>query len=176
MEVFRVKRLCRSFCGKTQTVNRRNCWCAAWCQFWLRPHIPCKPTLCSQEQHMWTWKSLIWREPKKRKYWYVETCIPLGWYFGLWKFAFPRTFLFILVHSGKLVPYAEEVLLLDNQIKFTNTFVLHLCYKMRPQHFASLERTLDPFIVSCDFIKSPWKQFHEDLGVDARTLLPVLSL
>lgn len=42
---------------------------------------------------------------------------------------------------------------------------------MRPQKFVSLEVMSDPFIVICDFIKSPWKQSHKDLGVDASLIV-----
>lgn len=60
------------------------------------------------------------------------------------KICLPKDISFILIHSGKLVPCAAEVLFLDKQIKLTNTFVLRQC-KMRSHKFLSFEGMSGPF-------------------------------
>lgn len=152
MEVFRVNQLCRSFCGKTPTVNRRNCWCAVWGQLWLWPYITHKPTRSSQEQHMWTWTGLIWREAKLKKYWYIGPCIPMGWYFGLWKFAFPRT---VYSYWYKIVPCTWRMLLLANKkvvhikLKSIGFVFCIMCYKTRARKYKKILRWFQIFLQFC---------------------------
>lgn len=87
---------------------------------------------------------------KKRKYWYVKTCIPVGWYFGLWKFAFPWTFLLSWFSVVNLYPMQRKCYFL---IISSNSWI-HLFSNSK---ILRLEVMSDPYKIMCDFVKYPWK-------------------